>query len=42
VVCMGEMRNAYEVLTGKYVGKRPFERPRIIWKDYSKMVLKEI
>jgi hypothetical protein len=28
VACMGEMRNAYNILVGKPEGKRPLGRPR--------------
>jgi hypothetical protein len=31
VTCMGEMRNAYEILVEKPEGKRPCGRPRHRW-----------
>jgi hypothetical protein len=30
---MGEMRNAYKILTGESEGKRPLERPRHKWEQ---------
>jgi hypothetical protein len=33
VARMGEGRNLYRVLVGKFEGKRPLERPRIRWED---------
>jgi hypothetical protein len=30
---MGEGRNVYTALVGKFEGKRPLERPRRRWKD---------
>jgi hypothetical protein len=39
---MGEMRNAYSILVGKYDGKKPLVRLRRSWKDAIKMVLREI
>jgi hypothetical protein len=37
-----KMRDAYKMLTRISEGKRPLARPRHIWKDDMKMVLKEI
>jgi hypothetical protein len=37
--CMGEMRNAHNILAGKPYGKRLLERPEHRWED---MDLKEI
>jgi hypothetical protein len=34
---MGETRNAYKILVGKYLGKCPFGRPRRRWEDNTKM-----
>jgi hypothetical protein len=39
---MGKKRNAYRVLVGKPVGKRPLARPRRNWVDNIKMDLREI
>jgi hypothetical protein len=39
---MGEGRNMYRVLVGKFEGKRPLERPRRRWEDELKMDLREI
>jgi hypothetical protein len=33
VTCMGEMRNAYNILVGKPEGKKPLRRYRHTWKD---------
>jgi hypothetical protein len=33
VACMGEMRNAYNILVGKPEGKRPLRRPRRRWEN---------
>jgi hypothetical protein len=33
VTCMGEMRNAYNILVEKLKGKRPLRRPRCGWED---------
>jgi hypothetical protein len=41
VARMGEGRNVYRVLVGKSEGKRPLARPRRIWEDGTKMVLRE-
>ncbi|KAJ4431659.1 hypothetical protein ANN_20258 [Periplaneta americana] len=42
VACMGETRNAYRVLVGRPVGKRPLGRPRRRWEDNIKMDLREV
>jgi hypothetical protein len=39
---MGEKRNAYRILVGEPVGKRPLGRPRRRWEDNIKMDLREI
>jgi hypothetical protein len=39
---MGEMRNSCKSFVGKRVGKRPFEKPRHIWKYNIKTNLKEV
>jgi hypothetical protein len=39
---MGNTRNAYKILVGNPEGKRPFTRPRCIWKENIKVDLKEI
>jgi hypothetical protein len=39
---MREKRNAYRILVGNPVGKRPAGRPRRRWVDYIKMNLREI
>ncbi|KAJ4435618.1 hypothetical protein ANN_18234 [Periplaneta americana] len=42
VARMGESRNAYRVLVGRPVGKRPLGRPRRRWEDNIKMDLREV
>jgi hypothetical protein len=42
VTRMGERRGVYRVLVGKPEGKRPFERPRLRWKDNIKMDVQEV
>jgi hypothetical protein len=42
VAGMGEMRNAYKVLIGRPVGKRPLRIPRYRWRDNIRMDLREI
>jgi len=42
VVHMGEEREAYRVLMGKPVGKRPLGRPRRRWVDNIRMDLQEV
>jgi len=39
VACMGEMRNAYNILVGKLEGKRPLGSPRSRREDNIKMDL---
>jgi hypothetical protein len=39
---MGAKRNAYRILVGKPVGKRPLGRPRHRWVDNIKYILREI
>jgi len=39
---MGEMRKAYNILVEELEQKRPFGRPRLIWKDNIRMGLREI
>ena len=39
---MGEGRGVRRVLVGKPEGKRPLERPRLIWEDNIKMDLQEV
>jgi hypothetical protein len=41
VACMGEVRNAYNILAGKPEGKRPLRRPRHRWEDNIIMDLRE-
>jgi len=40
--CMGEMRNAYKILTRKPVGNRPRRKHRHRWDDNVKIYLTEI
>jgi hypothetical protein len=40
VMCMGKMKNAYQVLVGKPEGKRQLGRSRSRWEDNIKMTLK--
>jgi len=42
VACMGEMRNAYNILVGKPEGKRPFGKLRHKWEDNIKMDIWEM
>jgi hypothetical protein len=42
VARMGEKRNAYRLLVGKPVGKRPLGRPRPRWVDNIRMDLGEV
>jgi hypothetical protein len=42
IACMGEMRNAYNILVGKPEGKRPLGRPRHRWEGNVRMDLREI
>ena len=39
---MEKVRNAFKMLTGKPVGKRPLGRPRRRWEDNIRMDLEEI
>ena len=39
---MEEIRNAFEILTGKLTGKRPLGMPRRRWEDNIRMDFKEI
>jgi hypothetical protein len=39
---MGEKINLYRVLVGKPEGKRPLGRPRRLWKNRTRLDLKEI
>jgi hypothetical protein len=39
---MGEKRNAYRLLVGKPEGKRPLERPRLMWVDNIRTDLGEV
>jgi hypothetical protein len=39
---MGEKRNAYRLLMGKPVGKRPLARPRRRWLDNIRLDLVEV
>jgi hypothetical protein len=40
VAQMGAKKNAYRILEGKLVGKRPLGRPRHTWMDNIKMDLR--
>jgi hypothetical protein len=42
VTRMGEMRNAYSILVGKLVLKRPLRRPRQRWTNNIRVDLREI
>jgi len=42
VVCMGEMRNAYNILVIKPEGKRALGRRRCRWEDNMRLDLREI
>jgi hypothetical protein len=39
---MGEMRNIYIMLVGKFEGKRPLGRPKRRWENNIRMDLREI
>jgi hypothetical protein len=38
---MGEVRGAYNILVGRFEGRRPLGRPRRRWEDNIKMDLKK-
>jgi hypothetical protein len=42
VAPVGETKNAYRIMVGKPVGKRPLGRPRRRWVDSIEMDLREI
>jgi hypothetical protein len=42
VVCIGEVRGAYNILVGRPEGRRPLGRPRCRWEDNMKMDIREI
>jgi hypothetical protein len=42
VSCTGKIRNAYNILVGKYKGKRPLGRPRHRYEDNTRMDHREI
>jgi hypothetical protein len=42
VVCMGEVRGAYNILVGRPKGRRPLGRPRCRWENDIKMDLWEM
>jgi len=42
VARMGEMRNIYIMLVGKFEGKRPLGRPKRRWENNIRMDLREI
>ena len=42
VELIGERRDVYRVLVGKYEGKKPLGRPRPRWEDNIKMDLQEV
>jgi hypothetical protein len=37
-----EKRSTYKILVGRSEGNKPFGKPKLIWDDTTKMVLKEI
>ena len=39
---MEEGKRAFNILTGKPIGRRPLQMPRRIWEDNIRMNLKEI
>jgi hypothetical protein len=39
---VGEERGVYRVLMGNSEGKRPLERPKLIWEDNIRMNLQEV
>jgi hypothetical protein len=41
VACIGEMRIAYSILTGKYEGKRPRGKTRRRWVDTTEWILEK-
>ena len=42
VARMEESRSAFKILTGRSIGKRPLERPRLRWENNIRMDLEEI
>jgi hypothetical protein len=42
VVRMGNMRHVYDILIGKFDGKRPLGRPRHRWENNTRMDIREI
>jgi hypothetical protein len=42
VACMGEMRNAHNIVVRKPEGKRPVGRHRHRWEDHTRRDLREI
>ena len=42
VAKMEESRNAFKILTGKPIGKRPLGRPKCRWEDNIRMDLENI
>jgi hypothetical protein len=42
VARMGEKRDAYRILVGRFEGRRPLGRPRRRWEDNIKMDLQDV
>jgi hypothetical protein len=42
VAHMGEMKNAWNILVGKFEGKRPLRRPWHRWEDNNRMNLRKV
>jgi hypothetical protein len=42
IACVGEVRNAYNIMVGIPEGKRPLGKPRHRWEDNIRMYLKEV